>query len=80
MIFDLGDRREGDFDYLSVRAFHLYAWSSECLSGFHAANNAPHSLAVNRYNLDITFTVQGLQRRECLCDFHVTIPPKFTVA
>jgi hypothetical protein len=76
MVFNLGDRRKWNFDYLTIRAFDLYAGSCEGLSGFHAANDAPHSMAVKRYNLNVIFAVQRLQGRECLCDFHVMVSSK----
>jgi len=60
MILDFGNRGKRYFDYLTVRAFDLYTWSCEGLSGFHAANNAPHALAIHRYNLNIVFAVKWL--------------------
>ena len=46
--------------YLTIRAFHLYAGSGEGLSGFHAANDAPHTLSIHSYNLNIVLTVERL--------------------
>ncbi len=60
MVLDFGDRRKWYFDDLSIRAFHLYAGSGEGLSGFHAANNAPHPLALRRYNFNIVLAVKWL--------------------
>jgi hypothetical protein len=77
MILNLGNRRKRDFDDLAVGAFHLYAGSGECLGRFHAANDTPDSLAVNRDNLNIAFAVQRLQGCECFGHFHVWFPPKF---
>src|SRR6266850_3645143 len=71
VVFNLGDGRKGYLDDLAVRAFYLHARGSECLSGLHAPDNAPHALSVNRHDLDIVFAVQWLQGCECFCDFHV---------
>jgi hypothetical protein len=71
VIFDFGDRRKRYLDNLAIGAFYLDAWSRECLSGFHAPDNAADALAVNRYDLNIVFAVQRLKCRKCLCDFHV---------
>lgn len=73
VILDLGDRRKRYLHYLPVRAFHLDAGSCESLSGFHAANDAPHALAIHRYNLNIIFSVQRLQGCEGFSYFHVSI-------
>src|SRR2546423_1032002 len=61
VVFNLGDSRKGYFDDLAVRAFYFHAWGGECLSGFHAPDNAPHALSVNRHDLDIVFAVQWLK-------------------
>jgi len=71
VVFNLGDRGKGYLYDLAVRAFYLYAWGGECLSGFHAPDNAPHALSVNSHDLDIVFAVQWLKGCECFCDFHV---------
>jgi hypothetical protein len=73
MVFDLGNRRKRYLHDFTVRAFHFDARSRECLSSLHAANGAPHALAINRYNLNIGFAVQRLQGREGFSYFHVTI-------
>ena len=57
IVFDFSDLRKRYLNDVAVRAFHLDAWSGECLSGFHAPNNTPHALAVGRYNLDVVFAV-----------------------
>lgn len=57
VIFDFSNGGKGNFDDFTVRAFHLDAWRGECLSGFHAANDAPHALAIHRYDLNIVFAV-----------------------
>jgi hypothetical protein len=75
VVFNLGDRRKRYFDYLTVCAFYLDAGSCEGLSGFHAANNAPHALSIHRYNLNVVFAVERPQGSECFSDFQV-IPPK----
>jgi hypothetical protein len=71
VILDLGDRRKRYFDDLAVGAFYLHTWSGECLGGLHASDNAPHALAVNRYDLNIVFPVERLKGRKCFSDFHV---------
>ena len=71
MVLDFGDRRKWYLDDLAIGAFYLDAWSGEGLSGFHAANNAPDALAVNRYDLNIVFAVQRLKCCKCFGDFHV---------
>lgn len=75
MIFDLGDRREGDLNDLAVGAFDLHAGSGERLGGFHAFNSAAHTLAIGGNNLDVVLTVKRLQRCECLGYFHRPRPP-----
>ena len=70
MILDLGDRRERDLHNLAVGAFNLHTGSREGLSGFHTANCAPHSLAVQRDNFHVVFTVERLQCGECFGYFH----------
>jgi hypothetical protein len=60
VILDLSDRRKRYLDDLAVRAFHLDAWGCESLSGFHATNDAPYTLAINCNNLNIIFTVKRL--------------------
>ncbi len=57
VVFDFGDRGKRYLDDLAIGAFYLHAWSGECLSGFHAPDNAPHALAVKRYDLNIVFAV-----------------------
>jgi len=73
VVFDFGDRRKRYLDDLAIGAFYLHAWSGECLSGFHAPDNAPHTLAVNRHDLNIVFAVQRLKGRKCFRDFHVSL-------
>ena len=75
MIFDLGDRREGDFYDLATGGFHLHAGSGECLGGLHASNRSAHSPAVSCNDLDVVFAVKRLQRCECLGYFHRLRPP-----
>jgi hypothetical protein len=70
MVFDFGDRGEGYLNDLAISAFYLYARGCECLSGFHAPDDAPHALAINSYNFDIVFAVQRLKSRKCFSDFH----------
>jgi hypothetical protein len=77
MVLNLCDRRKRYLDDLAIGAFDLYAWSGEGLSGLHAPDNAPHALAVNRYNLNIIFAVQRLKGRKCFCDFHVYLVFEF---
>ncbi len=76
MIFDLGDRREGDFHDLAVGGFDLYAGSGERLGGLHASYCSAHSPAVSRNNLDVVFAVKRLQCCECLGYFHRPRPPR----
>ena len=38
------------------------------MSGFHAANNTPHALAIQRYNLNIVFAVEWLQSGRSIYD------------
>jgi len=73
MVLDLGDRGKWYLHYLTISAFHLDARGGECLGGFHAANDAPNALAIDRYNLNIVFAVQRLQRGEGFGYFHVVI-------
>ena len=71
MIFDFSDRRERNLNYFAISALYLHAGSSEGLSGFHASDDAPHALAVNRYNLNIIFAIKRLKGRKCFGYFHV---------
>lgn len=75
VIFDLGDRREGDLYDLAIGAFDLHAGSGECLGGFHTFNCSAHSPSVSCNNLDVVFTVKRLQRRECFGYLHRPRPP-----
>lgn len=70
MVLDLGNSGKRYLNDLAISAFYLDAWGCECLSGFHAPDNAPHALAINSYNLDIVFAVKRLQGRKCFSDFH----------
>ena len=70
MVFNFGDRRKRYFDDLAVSAFYLDAWGGECLSGFHAPDNASHALAIKSYDLNIVFAVQRLKGRKCFSNFH----------
>src|SRR6476620_5456730 len=74
MVFDFRDGRKRDFYYLTVSAFHLHAGSGECLSGFHAANDAPHTLSIHRNNFNIALAVKRLKGSKCLGNIHV-MPP-----
>ena len=57
MVFDFGDRGKRYLNDLAISAFDLDARGCECLSGFHAADKAPHALTIYSYNLDIVFAV-----------------------
>lgn len=76
MIFDFSNQRKRDFDDLAACAFHLDAWSCECLSCFHAADDAADAETVNRYDLNIIFPVKRLKGRQGFCDFHVYLFPR----
>ena len=78
VIFDFRDCREGYFDNLAVGALDFDTRRSKGLSGFHAANNTSHMLAVNGHNLNVAFAVKGLQGCEGFGYFHVLIPPRLT--
>lgn len=77
MVFNFRDGGKGYLDDLAVSAFHLYAGSRECLSGFHAANYASHALSVQGHDLHVVFPEKRLQSRKCFSNFHVDIPPEF---
>jgi hypothetical protein len=80
MVFDFRDGRKRDFHYLTISAFHLHAGSGECLSGFHAANDAPHTLTIHRYNFNIALAVKRLKGSKCLGNFHVMPPGSTPIA
>lgn len=80
VIFDFGDSRKRYLHYFTIRALYLDAGSGECLRGFHAANCAPHALAVNRDDLNIVFAIKRSKRRQRLCDFHLTVSSRSSTA
>ena len=57
MVFDFCDGGKGYFYNFPIRTFHLDAGGGERLRRLHAANDAPNTLAVERYNLNIVFAV-----------------------
>jgi hypothetical protein len=71
VVFDLSNGGKRYLNDLTIGAFYLNAWSGERLRGFHAPDNASHSLAVNRNYLNIVFAIQRLQGRQCFGYFHV---------
>jgi hypothetical protein len=70
VVYDFGDSGEGDFDYLAVGALDLDARRGQCLSGFHAADDAAHAVTVRCYDLDVVFAVERAQGCEGFGDFH----------
>jgi len=77
VVFDFGNRRKRNLHYLAVGALHLDAGSGECLSCFHAANDAADALSVDCNDLNIVFAIKRLQCRKCFGNFQVSFPPKF---
>ena len=75
MILDLRNRGKGDFHDLSISDLDFDAGRGEGLGRFHAPHCATHSPAVGRNDLDIVFTVKGLQGRERFGYFHTDVPP-----
>lgn len=73
MVFDLRYRRKRYLHDLAICDLDLYAGSGEGLGGFHAANCATHTPAVDRNNLHIVLAIKGLESRECFSDFHNSI-------
>jgi len=80
VIFNLGDRRKGNLDDLSVCDLNLDARSGEGLGGLHAANFASHAPAVRGNNLHVVFAVKRLQRGECFGYLHNEGPPDLKYA
>ena len=58
MTLDLSNRREWNFDDLSVWAKYLDAWRSERLRGFHAADDTSDSSSISGNNFDVVFSVE----------------------
>ena len=79
MIFDLGDRREGNLDDLSIRDLNLYAGCREGLSGFHATNCPAHTPAVGCNDLDVIFAIKWLQGCERFGYLQGKFPPRFGI-
>ena len=75
VVFDFRDRRKRNLHDLAICNLDFYAGSSEGLGGFHAPNYATHSPTVNGNNFHVVLAIEWLQSRECLRDFHNSIPP-----
>lgn len=63
VVFYFGDFGKWDLDDLAIGTFNFDARSCQGLGGFHAPNCAPHSLAVECYDLNIILAVKRLQCR-----------------
>jgi hypothetical protein len=61
VIYNFADVCKGDFDYFAVGAFHFDGWRGQGLRGFHAADDAAHTFAVDSNDLYVVLGVERLQ-------------------